>query len=858
MNPKFLVSLLLIFQVLNVSGQFSWSNPQPSGYSNTKVLFANDSTGYIMNNNGNLITTVNSGLTWKAQQNFPNCNTMDGFDSVFVVGGSDTVIYLSTDKAKSWRARSIKNNDIINKIQIVSKDTIFIVSKSFNVGTTELFQSVDRGNTWNLINSSFIIKSIDFINSKLGFATSFGGTFKTIDGGKTWQNISAQGGSYSFVKFRDQNIGFVYIGSGLFLKTADGGVTWSVSISNLAGIIYSICFANATTVFIAGESGHIYRSTDNGITWEYKGPNNTGYDYDIYSMCFTNANAGFAAGIRGQILKTTDLGDTYHDYSPTYFDIKPISFPSSSVGYAASWTEILKTTDSGKTWIKLPFSLKGTPYRFQQIHFFSNDTGIALAESPVQLYKTYDGGKSWKSLTLPVLYKDNIRGFFFIRNTGYLNIEGAYGNTMLQTKDRGETWQIQSTQYQGAYQNLHFVDEKVGYRNVGATLYKTLDSAKTWQAIMNNTNLINGIWFSDPATGYVVGGDGYNQKSTDSGHTWNRFNIIPDNANFNQVYAIRFFNKKVGYLVSGGGGIYRTIDEGKNWKAEKPTPLDCKTIEMTPDTSVYIAGSYGAILKKDMREYLIDSLKVALESSCSARVSASVTAVLSTVDSVWFEYGTTGFTKKILATPSKVTDTTVKTEALLVNLSADSMYMVRLKIYYRGNYYYYRTSNSFKPANLPKPTITSLGDSVLVSSVSSNYQWYLNNNKLTSDTSKSIQIKKIGFYRVETSPNKTCWDASNDYPLLVLRNRLSDTLKVQIYPNPASGMFNVVITLPAVSGVVVSVSIVNTLGNVVLQTEKLFFYSNQIKVPITLNATGVYNVKVTINGEVKTQTVIMQ
>lgn len=841
MNAKPFVFLLFLFPYLNVSAQFVWSNPQPSGFINQKVVFEDSSRGNIVNSNGDLITTVDGGTSWKSQQNFPHCQTMDLKDSVFVLAGTDTVVYLSSDKGQTWKTSPVRNTNVINKIQIVSRDTIFIVSKNPNIGTTELFHSSNQGKTWELINSSFIIKSVDFINSKVGFATSFGGTFKTVDGGKTWQNISTYGDAYSLVKFRDKNVGFVYVGFGI-VKTTDGGATWNVSMSNLANKIYSICFANTATVFITGEGGHVWRSEDNGVSWEYKGPNRTGYNYDINSMYFSSANTGFAVGARGRILKTTDLGDTYTEYSPNYADVKPLAFPTASVGYAASGTELLKTIDSGKTWSKLPFTLLansgGLPNPFQFLHFFSKDTGIALSQSPVQAYKTYNGGQSWKSLAIPVLYKDNIRGFAFIKNTGYLNVEGlGYFNTMLQSGNDGETWQVQSTQYQGGYQNLFFVDEKTGYGNIGATLYKTTDSAKTWRAVMNNTNMISSICFTDPATGYIVGGDGYNQKSIDSGKTWNRFQIAPNNLNFSDVNAVKFFNKKVGYLVSADGGVYRTYDEGSTWKADKATSWDCKSIEMTSDTTIFIAGVYGAILKKDMREYSIDSLQVTAESSCSARVSASVRSVLSSVDSIWFEYGTTGFTKAVLATPFKVKDTVQKTEALVQDLPADSTSIVRVKIYFRGNYYYSK-STAFKPVALPKPTITSIGDSALMSSFSPNYQWYLNNNKLFSDTSRSIAPKKVGFYRVETSPNKTCWDVSSDYPVVVVRNHLSDTLKLQIYPNPASGMFYVVITLPSVSGVVASVSVVNAAGNIVLQTEKLFFFSNQIRIPITLNATG--------------------
>ena len=862
MNARLLFSLFFVIQFFSLSAQFTWSNPQPAGFNNRKVIFTDPSTGYIINDNGDLVNTTNAGASWKIKRNFPRCNTMDVLDSVLVVAGGDTIAYISTDKGETWSTSFIRPNSYVSKVEFISKDTIFMTGQTTGLNNTQLFQSVNRGKTWEVLNTNIIVKSVDFVNSTLGFATSYGGIFKTVDGGKSWQNVYAQTSGYSFITiaFRDQNTGFAYQQSGSLFKTTDGGATWSVSKPYSGSDIYFITFANATTNFVGGEGGQIYRSTDNGSTWEYKGPINTFDRYSIYSMYFAHDSLAFATGIRGRILKTTNFGESYQEYSPTYTDIKALAFPTGSVGYAASWTELFKTVDSGKTWGKVPFLLslpQSGPGRFQHLHFFSRDTGIASAESPAQLYKTYNGGQSWKMLTIPVFYKDHIQGLFFINNTGYLNIEGGGGYTTLQSKDRGETWEVRSTGQQAGYSNFHFIDEKTGYANIGSMLYQTMDSAKTWQYVMYNGNTINSISFPDAATGYVGGNDGYNSRSVDSGKTWSRMSIYPDNYNFYDVYAIRFFNKKVGYLVSKSGGIYKTINAGKNWHPAYTPPWDLQTIEMTSDTSVFVAGTYGAILKEDMCEYSIDSLKVVSASSCSAGVSASITTVLATVDSIWFEYGTNGFSRAIKATPFKITDTTQKVAVLLKDVSADSTYKVRVKVYYRGNYHY-SNSTGFKPTALPRPTITSVGDTILKSSVSSNYQWYLNNNKLATDTLNSIKVKKVGFYRVETSPDKTCWDASEEYPVLVLKGRLSDTLKVGIYPNPAVGMFNVVITLPNISSVVASVTVVNTVGNVVLQTEKLFFYSNQIKIPITLNATGVFNVKVTINGEVKTQTVILQ
>jgi 6-phosphogluconolactonase (cycloisomerase 2 family) len=169
------------------------------------------------------------------------------------------------------------------------------------------------------------------------------------------------------------------------------------------------------------------------------------------------------------------------------------------------------------------------------------------------------------------------------------------------------------------------------------------------------------------------------------------------------------------------------------------------------------------------------------------------------------------------------------------------------------------TSNTVSITINSVPTITSQGDTMLISSTSSYYQWFFNNIVLAGETSNKLRIKNIGFYRVETSLDKSCWSASLDFPILILPPRLlPDTLSMEIYPNPAVNFFNVVVRLQRVTTVTAFVTVSNASGNVILQTNKLIFYGNEIKIPITLNATGTFFVKVNINGNVKTLSVILQ
>jgi len=155
------------------------------------------------------------------------------------------------------------------------------------------------------------------------------------------------------------------------------------------------------------------------------------------------------------------------------------------------------------------------------------------------------------------------------------------------------------------------------------------------------------------------------------------------------------------------------------------------------------------------------------------------------------------------------------------------------------------------------PSISSIGDSILLSTTANYYQWYFNNTELENTNSASIKVSKTGFYRVETSPNSVCWSSSPDYPIIVSVSPLVDTLKMRIYPNPSSGQFTVDVKLPQTTTVKTYVSVYDATGIQILQTNKLIFFGNEIKIPVIINTKGTFFVKVYVNGDSREQTVLI-
>jgi hypothetical protein len=160
----------------------------------------------------------------------------------------------------------------------------------------------------------------------------------------------------------------------------------------------------------------------------------------------------------------------------------------------------------------------------------------------------------------------------------------------------------------------------------------------------------------------------------------------------------------------------------------------------------------------------------------------------------------------------------------------------------------------------PIPSLALIGNKTLISSNAPKYRWLVNNTLIPGKNSNSLVPSKVGFYAVETTNDSICWDRSIDYPIFVLSNPLvNDTLTIKVYPNPTStGTFFVVASLRRSTNVVARVTVVDGSGNVLLQTNKFIFFGREVKIPITLAVKGTVFARIDINGDIKTQTIILQ
>ncbi len=768
MKHLIVASLLLLCHF----GAFSqhdwqWLNPQPSGSTCKKITFTDTQHGFILNNNGDLIRTVDQGGHWQISNHFPLATCMDIADSTGVVACSNGVLYVSSDNGNTWNPVHPTQGGV-QWVNIVSRDTFFLATQNGLI-----FRTTDRGKTMTTQDCHNQISSFTFLDSKTGFVGATGSMiFKTTDGGQTWikkDSVNFTPSSIESIRFLNADTGFAFRENSTLLRTYDGGNTWQEF--NTGSNVPAIQFINSKTGFAAGEVGVIQRTDDSGATWTSVTPADGGKDgYQIYSIYFFDENTGFTVGGLGRILKTTNGGQTWSRYSPTYVPITTVSFPSTLTGYMSDWNHTFKTTDGGQTWDSLS-PVTGTDYasssRYIQSHFSGADTGYFLSDNPVRVNRTTDGGQNWSLFNPSGTDWTTAPGEHYVGpHTGFVSIQASGNAQLLKTNNDGASWApVWQAQFSNEYMTrISFTDSLHGYALRYQQLMKTTDGGVTWSVVYTDPNYsFTDLCFIDPLSGFLTNGQGQVKLTQDGGQS---FSIVNFGHNYvGTINTIRFFNRQIGYFTAGNqfgpgnyGQIYKTIDGGQTWQLNNS--YSGNSIIFTSDSSVIIAGFGGELIKNKIRNWQVDSLSVSDDNACGENFSVYVGAALSDADSISIIYtAPNGKQDTVAATPAHVHNALIKCTASAKAFIPDVVYTARVRLKFDG---VYQQSDLiyFTPVGISQPAIKDSAG-YLVSSVDSANHWFLNGIPISSASGRRYYPDSSGVYTVQTIMD-SCRSAVSD------------------------------------------------------------------------------------------------
>jgi photosystem II stability/assembly factor-like uncharacterized protein len=236
-----------------------------------------------------------------------------------------------------WSNLSIPSWSWLTSVWATSPDVV-------HIGAWDtIYNSMNGGQNWNpvYINTvNYQINDLQFHSASLGYAFLQASAFiKTTDGGNTWSNLFNAGviDDYLAGFMFDETNGWAVGGAGMITYTNDGGQTWwQYDWNNWTEWspldIEGVYFTSAMNGFAVADSGVLFRTTNGGLHWDkyyIAGPEDR-----LKDIFFLNENLGWIVGYHGIIFATTDGGENwYMEPSLTTHDLNAVFFISADLGW---------------------------------------------------------------------------------------------------------------------------------------------------------------------------------------------------------------------------------------------------------------------------------------------------------------------------------------------------------------------------------------------------------------------------------------------------------------------------------------------------------------------------------------------
>lgn len=288
----------------------------------------NETEGLAVGDNGYFVRTSNGGNFWETDRlqvtgvvlfRNENLQAVSIVDSEFAVAaGYDGVVYKTFDKGLSWQSIGYPNlpgDYFISDVKFVNRSVGYVTgNRPFEPFGT--YRTTDGGATWQLIELP-IGHTIDFTDANHGWIVNVGGVgYRTEDGGATWQQIVLPNQGFSptisKIDFINENEGWAVGWYGYAARTIDGGRAWQ--LQNIAAQneqILGLDVFSLTEAFAVGAesggSGNLYHTNDAGATWQkFALP----VQYSLSAVFVSASRKVWVSGYDGVILKSASFALT--------------------------------------------------------------------------------------------------------------------------------------------------------------------------------------------------------------------------------------------------------------------------------------------------------------------------------------------------------------------------------------------------------------------------------------------------------------------------------------------------------------------------------------------------------------------
>lgn len=284
------------------------------------VMFPSFSTGYTVGSEGTIVKSIDNGLTWAviagdSTHDYVSVHFLSDTKG-FVAGQSASgfpwggILRMTEDGGATWQTVATEPDNWLPRVHFATDLLGYYTCRYGRV-----MRTTDGGLSWATALDSSFLEVANLIACPTPDTCIFWGgpgftgpPFRTTDGGNTFEEMT---GAFQSIKealfFVNANVGFMsgWYNDG-FVKTTDGGSTWSILQYDAA---WDIHFVNENEGWYCNGyfgGARIYHSLDGGITWANQLDTTGG----LLAMDFMDELTGIAVGSNGAIYRTQNGGTT--------------------------------------------------------------------------------------------------------------------------------------------------------------------------------------------------------------------------------------------------------------------------------------------------------------------------------------------------------------------------------------------------------------------------------------------------------------------------------------------------------------------------------------------------------------------
>lgn len=394
------------------------------------------------------------------------------------------------------------------------------------------------------------------------YAAEQNALYKSKDAGITWTRMKDFLNNVGKSNIIDQMV--IEYGDNLLVhcvdstwhRTTDYGISWNT----VDEFIPFITNSNGSKFRVDKE---VYKFTNQGNTWENISPYPLGY---FSSIIIDSDNRLFVGGKYGLII-SEDGGLTWSQNLGGYY-VKVLHASRNNTIYIYKQNSVLKSSDHGKTWLKI-FSA----------HFdgYEEKSSIQFTEEGELLYNRIGDFRyflfskdNFSTYTTVKTIPANIQIKAFLFSGKYILVSYANPGGIHRTSDLGLTWKVFENYgyYDVIVNSISISKDKIYISTDKEGVFKSTDFGKSWQkmgleniSIYSSDKDLNGNLFVGAYN--LIGGIFSTYNDSVFIRINNGLKTIYDN-----ITAIKCIGKS--YLLASGwwaeeNNLYRSSDSGNTW-----------------------------------------------------------------------------------------------------------------------------------------------------------------------------------------------------------------------------------------------------------------------------------------------------